>query len=153
VAANVIRIAEARRLHFVRMLDLVDEQPSAVLEVLIEYSKTGNGYRKSRRDIRQVLAQYGEIALHESRNRERRLFHGITRSGSAIGGQPYAIVIVDDVYNLAKLRQRQNAMGAILITAHPDAKILERASATGVTLIKKPFQQAVLLDCIHRLLF
>jgi two-component system, LuxR family, response regulator FixJ len=53
---------------------------------------------------------------------------------------------------VAKLRQRQNLMPAILITAHPDAKILERASTAGITLIKKPFQQAALLDCIHRLL-
>jgi two-component system, LuxR family, response regulator FixJ len=53
---------------------------------------------------------------------------------------------------VAKLRQRQKTIPAILITAHPDAKILERASAAGVTLIKKPFQQAVLLECVHRLL-
>jgi two-component system, LuxR family, response regulator FixJ len=53
---------------------------------------------------------------------------------------------------VAALRQRQNPMPAILITAHPDAKILERASAAGVTLIKKPFQQAALLDCIDGLL-
>ena len=53
---------------------------------------------------------------------------------------------------VATLRQRQNTIPAILITAHPDAKIQERASAAGVTLIKKPFQQAVLLDCIHQLL-
>jgi two-component system, LuxR family, response regulator FixJ len=53
---------------------------------------------------------------------------------------------------VATLRQRQNSMPAILITAHPDAKIHERASAAGVTLIKKPFQQAALVDCIHRLL-
>jgi FixJ family two-component response regulator len=46
---------------------------------------------------------------------------------------------------VVKLRQRQNPMPAVLITAHPDAKILERTSAAGVTLIKKPFQQAVLL--------
>jgi two-component system, LuxR family, response regulator FixJ len=53
---------------------------------------------------------------------------------------------------VATLRQRQNHMPAILITAHPDAKILERASAVGITLIRKPFQQAALLDCINRLL-
>jgi two-component system, LuxR family, response regulator FixJ len=53
---------------------------------------------------------------------------------------------------VATLRQRQNPMPAILITAHRDAKILERASAAGITLIKKPFQQAALLDCIDRLL-
>jgi FixJ family two-component response regulator len=53
---------------------------------------------------------------------------------------------------VAKLRQRQNLMPAILITAHPDTKILERANTAGITLIKKPFQEAALLDCIHRLL-
>jgi FixJ family two-component response regulator len=53
---------------------------------------------------------------------------------------------------VAALRQKQNPMPAILITAHPDTKILERASAAGITLIKKPFQQAALLDCIDRLL-
>jgi two-component system, LuxR family, response regulator FixJ len=53
---------------------------------------------------------------------------------------------------VAALRRRQNLMPAILITAHPDAKILERASAAGITLIKKPFQQAALLDCIDGLL-
>jgi two-component system, LuxR family, response regulator FixJ len=53
---------------------------------------------------------------------------------------------------VATLRQRQNHMLAILTTAHPNAKILGRASAGGMTLIKKPFRQAALLDCINRLL-
>jgi hypothetical protein len=49
---------------------------------------------------------------------------------------------------LATLCQRRNFMPAILITAHPDAKTLERASAAGVTLIKRSFQQAVLLGTV-----
>jgi two-component system, LuxR family, response regulator FixJ len=53
---------------------------------------------------------------------------------------------------VATLRQRQNHMPAILTTAHPNAKILGRASAGAMTLIKKPFQQAALLDCTNRLL-
>jgi two-component system, LuxR family, response regulator FixJ len=53
---------------------------------------------------------------------------------------------------VATLRQRQISMPAVLITAHADTKILERSSAAGVTLIKKPFDEAALLDCIHRLL-
>lgn len=64
----------------------------------------------------------------------------------------YQMPVMNGLDVVAKLRHRQNPMPAILITAHPDAKILERASAAGVTLVKKPFQQAVLLDCIHRLL-
>jgi two-component system, LuxR family, response regulator FixJ len=64
----------------------------------------------------------------------------------------YQMPAMNGLEVVAKLRQRQNAMPAILITALPDARILERASAAGVTLIKKPFQQAVLVDRIHRLL-
>jgi two-component system, LuxR family, response regulator FixJ len=53
---------------------------------------------------------------------------------------------------VAKLRKGQNSLPAILITAHPDAKIRERASAAAVSLIDKPFQQTALLECIRRLL-
>lgn len=53
---------------------------------------------------------------------------------------------------VAKLRKGQNSLPAILITAHPDVKIRERASAAGVSLIDKPFQQTALLECIRRLL-
>ena len=49
----------------------------------------------------------------------------------------YQMPVMNGLDVVAKLRQRQNPMPAILITAHPDAKIHERASAAGVTLIKK----------------
>ena len=50
---------------------------------------------------------------------------------------------------VAKLRDRQGSMPAILITGHPDAKIRERAAVAGVALIEKPFRGTSLIDCIH----
>src|SRR6516225_7010649 len=46
---------------------------------------------------------------------------------------------------IAKLHERRHSIPAILMTAHPNSKIIERASAAGVTLIEKPLQHAVLL--------
>ena len=50
---------------------------------------------------------------------------------------------------VAKLRDRQSSMPAILITGHPDANIRERAAVAGVAVIEKPFCGTTLIDRIH----
>ena len=64
-------------------LDLLHEQPPAVIEALIEHTKavqrTGYGVLKGpRHDVRQALIRYAEAVLEEARERERRLLEGIT---------------------------------------------------------------------------
>jgi hypothetical protein len=62
-------------------LDMLDEQPTAVIEALIEHSKalqlSGNA-PKHRHDLRAALIEYLEQRLHEATARERRLARAIT---------------------------------------------------------------------------
>jgi hypothetical protein len=59
-------------------LDLLDEQPPSMLEAICDYLKDLQKTEKFRRDIRKALCDYAEEALKESRERERRLYEGIT---------------------------------------------------------------------------
>jgi hypothetical protein len=58
-------------------LDLLDEQPSAVIEGLIDYAKNIRPPR-GREDFQGAIIKYGEYALEQARERERRLLTGIT---------------------------------------------------------------------------
>jgi hypothetical protein len=58
-------------------LDLLDEQPSAVIEGLVDYAKHTRP-RRGREDFTVALIKYGEYALEQARVRERRLLSGIT---------------------------------------------------------------------------
>jgi hypothetical protein len=59
-------------------LDLLDEQPSAVVEGLIDYAKQMRPPRGGREDLQVAFIRYGEYALEQARARERRLLTGIT---------------------------------------------------------------------------
>ena len=63
-----------------RVLDLIDEQPSAVVDALIDYGKRQQSqeHRKSRHDLVEALVAYGEATLKEARAREHRWLQGIT---------------------------------------------------------------------------
>jgi hypothetical protein len=84
-----IRIEDALRERDVRIagmivesirhgLDLLDEQSPSMLEAICDYLKDLQKTEKFRRDIRKALCDYAEEALEESRERERRLYEGIT---------------------------------------------------------------------------
>jgi hypothetical protein len=61
------------------VLDLLDDQPTAVVEALIDYAKQRQRQeRGARQDLGQALIAYGEAALKETRAREHRLLCGIT---------------------------------------------------------------------------
>lgn len=61
--------------------DLIDEQPPAVLEALVEFGRewhrTGRG-PKHRDGVRYLLLEYVEQRLAEAKKREQRLLEGIT---------------------------------------------------------------------------
>ena len=59
-------------------LDLLDEQPPAMLEAICDYLKDLQRTENIRRDIRKALGEYAEEALKRSRERERQLYEGIT---------------------------------------------------------------------------
>jgi hypothetical protein len=63
-----------------RVVDLIDEQPTAVVEALIDYGeqKQSQEHRKPRHDLGEALVAYGRATLKEARARERRLLQGIT---------------------------------------------------------------------------
>lgn len=50
---------------------------------------------------------------------------------------------------LAKLRERQVGVPAIVITAKADGTLLQRAAAVGVPVLEKPFVGNVLIDTIR----
>ena len=50
---------------------------------------------------------------------------------------------------VARLRARDVAVPAILITSYPTAVLRERAAAAGVTIVEKPFLGTVLVDRIR----
>jgi hypothetical protein len=64
------------------LLDMLDEQSSQTLEVLLDFAKglekPGRGVREDRYAVRVALIEYAEHALLESRARERRLFYALT---------------------------------------------------------------------------
>ena len=73
-----ILILESMRL----ALDLLDEQPATVIEAIVSLAKerqrTGN-FPKHRCEVREALIKYAEeVCLKAARDREHRLFHGIT---------------------------------------------------------------------------
>jgi hypothetical protein len=59
-------------------VDLIDEQPQAVNEALIEYFEKKVRERSPHRAIRQSLLDYSKEALVEARSREHRLYCAIT---------------------------------------------------------------------------
>jgi len=63
-----------------RVLDLIDKQPTAVVEALIDYGKQKQSqeHKKPRHDLGGALIAYGQATLKEARARERRLLQGIT---------------------------------------------------------------------------
>jgi len=58
-----------------RVLDLIDKQPIAVIEALIDYRKQQQSqeHRKPRHDLGEALVAYGQAILKEAQARERRL--------------------------------------------------------------------------------
>jgi hypothetical protein len=58
-------------------LDLLDEQPSAVIEGLIDYAKL-TPPAPGREELNGAIIKYGEYALEQARTREHRLLTGIT---------------------------------------------------------------------------
>ena len=63
-----------------RVLDLIDEQPTAVIEALIDYAKQKQSqeHRRPRHDLEEALIAYGQATLKEAREREHRLLQAIT---------------------------------------------------------------------------
>jgi hypothetical protein len=59
-------------------LDLLDHQPPSMLEAICDYLKDLQKTERFRHDIRKALCDYAEQALKESRERECRLYEGIT---------------------------------------------------------------------------
>jgi hypothetical protein len=64
---------------------MIDDLPSTAIEAMLDYSKEQHRLDRPRtpverayKDVRQALITYGEVALREARERERRLLHGIT---------------------------------------------------------------------------
>jgi hypothetical protein len=57
--------------------DLLDEQPSAVIEGLIDYAKSIRPVR-GREDFTIAIIKYAEYALEQACGGERRLLCGIT---------------------------------------------------------------------------
>jgi chorismate synthase len=66
--------------------ELIEEQPSAVVEALIEFwsQRARSEKRAARRALQEATVKYCEAALGEARARERRLLQGIT----GIGDEP-----------------------------------------------------------------
>jgi hypothetical protein len=62
------------------IMDLIEEQPSAVVEALLDYSKEKNRTEKDEpwREMRKHYIGWFEAVLEEAKRRERRLLHGIT---------------------------------------------------------------------------
>jgi hypothetical protein len=61
------------------VLDLLDEQPTAVVEALIDYvNQRQRQEPRARQELGQALIAYGQATLTEARARERRLLRGIT---------------------------------------------------------------------------
>jgi hypothetical protein len=68
-----------------RSTKLIEELPSAAIEAMLDHSKEQHRLDRPRtaverayKDVRQALITYGEVALREARERERRLLDGMT---------------------------------------------------------------------------
>jgi hypothetical protein len=73
-AAHIIEIVK-------RAMDLIDEQSPPVLESLIDYCddlRRMDAHPKERLAVRAAFAEYCKEALKEAREREDRLYRGIT---------------------------------------------------------------------------
>jgi hypothetical protein len=64
---------------------LIDDLSSAAIEALLDHCRERHRLDQPRtdldrayKDVRAALLKYGEVALREARERERRLLHGIT---------------------------------------------------------------------------
>ena len=53
---------------------------------------------------------------------------------------------------LARLRQREIMLPAILVTSHPSDAVRRQISAAGAVLIEKPLLTEALLECIRSIL-
>jgi two-component system, LuxR family, response regulator FixJ len=53
---------------------------------------------------------------------------------------------------VAKLRERQSSLPAILVTGRPNAHIRKRASTAGVAILETPFRGRELIECIRTIL-
>ena len=51
---------------------------------------------------------------------------------------------------IAKLREREVSVPAILITTDPSPALKMRARSAGIPIIEKPLLGSALLDCIHQ---
>jgi len=56
----------------------------------------------------------------------------------------YHMPEMDGLNVITRLRERRTPLHAVLITSHPSASIRERARATGVPVIEKPFNADLL---------
>ena len=63
-------------------LELIDQQPSAVVEALVEHAKeikhTKTDITPKRRELLNAMQKYCEVTLQEVQARERRWLQGIT---------------------------------------------------------------------------
>ena len=57
---------------------------------------------------------------------------------------------IDGVDLVAKLRDRNVTVPAILITTHPSPIVRKRAASAGVPIVEKPLLGSALLDGIHQ---
>jgi hypothetical protein len=64
---------------------LIDQLPASAIEALLTYSREqhrndhpSDELGRAHKDVRAALLRYGEIALREAQQRERRLLYGIT---------------------------------------------------------------------------
>jgi hypothetical protein len=78
-------IACAIKQNITTSVQLIDKLPSAAIEALLEHSRERHRNDQPRTEldkaykaVRAALLNYGEIALLEAQQRERRLFAGLT---------------------------------------------------------------------------
>jgi hypothetical protein len=83
--------------------NLISDLPSVAIEALLDFSKEQHRNDDARteldkayKEIRTAYLKYAEIALREARERERRLFYGITGLTVEDFGAPMAPVSPDD---------------------------------------------------------
>jgi hypothetical protein len=62
------------------LVEMIEEQPSAVVEALIDHSIELNRTERNtpKRELREHYIKWCETVLEEAKRRERRLLHGIT---------------------------------------------------------------------------
>ena len=62
----------------------------------------------------------------------------------------YQMPAMNGLELVARLRDRQLSMPAILVTGHSNDSLRKRAAAVGVSIVEKPFLGARLVESIHR---